>query len=208
MKAAMLPLVLCLAGTASTAGSADVPTQRLLRFVGEQLAFERIDCPPRDAPPGPACPAGEARHLATYRVVLAIDGEPAAIVEFLAAGWTSHFDSSHHALLYVLASPTGYVLAPELGVSVYPTRDGGWASCDPGPVSEAVEFADDIVFGRTDGLSPYGIAARYPSTDYAVVGQDVHCLRGHHLPALIETLDQEFGRLVDDGDVPGLPEPR
>lgn len=199
--------------------SAEPPARagRLLRIVGEQLSFEPIEClvyrwpvaghePDEDdglserAP----CDDDDLRYRARYRVLLVIDGEAGEETEFLATGWTTDYAESRHALLYVLESSDGAFLLPGVATPVHPTRDGEWATCDNYRGSQPVAFPGDIVFGRTDGMSPHGIAQRYPASDYKVVGKEAFCLRGRRLPALVEELDRELDRLRDAG-YPYLP---
>ena len=190
---------------------------RLVRLVGEQLSFEPIECLVYRwsvAGHGPdeedglseraPCDDDDLRFRARYRVLQVIDGEAGEEVEFLATGWTTDFAESRHALLYVLESPDGALLPPGVASPVYPTRDGGWATCDNYRGSQPVAFPGGIVFGRTNGMSPHGIAQRYPALDYRVVGQKAFCLRGRRLPVLIEELDRELDRLRDAG-YPYLP---
>ncbi|MCB1600966.1 MAG: hypothetical protein KDI66_13205 [Xanthomonadales bacterium] len=195
----------------------------LLQFVGEQLAFDPIDCVPyrwstedmsqsqdeaeaeaEDDTDSTRCGGDDLNYMARYRVLKTIKGETGDTVDFIASGWTSFYAESRHALLYVLVSPDGALLPPGLAVSVYPTVDGDWASCDNDDGSELVEFADNLVFGRTDGMSAHGIAERFPSSDYAIIGDEAFCIRGRRLPALAQDLERGIGNLRDEG-FPNLP---
>jgi|CXWL01.1.fsa_nt_gi hypothetical protein len=212
----------------ATAAAPQLPG-RLLRFVGEQASFEPIECRIHDWPssdsddeeepededgnvddPGesatapPVCGEDDLHYRARYRVRLAIDGKLPETVEFLATGWTEHYANSRHALLYVLESLDGTLLPGGLAVSVYPTVDGDWASCDAEDHNELLEFSANLVFGRTDGMSPSGISAKYPASDFAIIGQEATCIRGRRLPALIKALDLELDELRDQ-DFPHLP---
>lgn len=219
MIATFLALALSLTASdgAELAASAPRSAARLLRFVGEQVSFEPIECrihdwPSRDIDDEPSdditasvgCNEDDLHFRARYRVRLAIDGELPDTVEFLASGWTEHYADSRHALLYVLESIDETLLPSGLAVSVYPTVDGDWASCDADDGSELLEFSGDLVFGRTDGMSSHGISKRYPESDYAVIGQVATCIRGRRVPALIEQLDRDLDELRDQ-DFPHLP---
>ncbi len=208
---------------ASSAAAAPAPRSQLLLFIGEQLSFDSITCrihewPSRDQVDVPdaedtleehsagpaACTEDDLHYRARYRVRLAIEGKPAEIVEFLASGWTEHYATSRFALLYVLDSIEGPLLPTGLAIPVYPTIDGDWASCDNDPGSELLQFDTALIFGRTDGMSSFGISQRYPDADYAITGQSVYCLRGRRLPALIKSIDSDLDNLREEG-FPHLP---
>lgn len=181
---------------------------RLLVFVGEQLALEPIKCLPytwhdeNEQLPGAnsgACGEDGLNYRARYRVELWLEGGDAEEIEFLATGWTAPYGYSRHALIYLLESPDGVLLASGLAHSVYPTEDGGWASCDALEGSEPLAFRGNPVFGRTDGMSPHGVASRFPPSAFEVIGSQAYCIRGRRLPALSVELDRELQRLLDDG---------
>lgn len=221
-----LLLALALSATPQdpSVAKAENTTGRLVKFVGEQISFDSIDCiiyrwPTADishtqgeedqgqddqSAESSECNGDDLHFRARYRVLESIEGEPVEAFDFFASGWTSYYAESRHALLYVLESPDGALLPPGLAVSIYPTVNGDWASCDDEIGSEALEFADDLVFGRTDGMSPHGIAQRYPPSDYVIVGNEVFCIRGRRLPALIDELDSDVDDLRDQG-FPNLP---
>jgi len=229
MIAASLLLSMALAAAPAEAKVAEPgpPTGRLLRFIGEQVAFDPIDCIAYrwrtengyDEPvvefaeddvqddgssASTRCNEDDLHYRSRYRVVQTIDGEAREAVDFLASADTSHYAESHHALLYILESPDGVLLPSGLAVSVYPTVDGEWASCDADAGSETVEFAGGTVFGRTDGMSPHGIAQRYPASDYLIIGAEAFCIRGRRLPVLREDLDRDLEQLRGAG-FPHLP---
>jgi hypothetical protein len=223
MIAGILALALALAPSngaelaTSAAESAPQPQGRMLRFIGEQVSFEPIECrihdwPYRDNDDDPSdgityptgCNEDDLNYRARYRVRLAIDGALPETVEFLATGWTAHYAESRHALLYVLDSLDGTLLPGGLAIPVYPTVDGAWASCDADEGSELLEFNGKLVFGRTDGMSSHGIAERYPESDYVIIGQQALCIRGRRVPALIEELDRELDELRNQ-EFPHLP---
>jgi hypothetical protein len=93
----------------------------------------------------------------------------------------------------------GFCFPPGLAVSVYPTNDGDWASCDDDDNSEPLEFANKLVFGRTEGMSTHGIAERFLPTDYVIIDNEAFCIRGRRLPASVESLEHEMGNLRDEG---------
>jgi len=203
-----LPLLLALSLPAAPPGTGEVqddPSQwRVLQFVGEQLSFEPIDCiahrwqmgdPHEDeVTDADGCEEDNLQYRARYRVLEPIPDDGVGTVEFLAPGWSDYYAHSRHALIFVLVSPEGALHPPGLAVSVYPTTDGDWASCDDDTGSEPLEFAGDLVFGRTNGMSPHGVAQRYPSSDYAIVGEEVFCIRGRRLSALQQALQRELDR--------------
>lgn len=136
---------------------------------------------------------------ARYRVVLPIDGDAGGEVEFLATGFTRWFAPGRWAVLYLRETDDGWIMPSGLGESVWPTVDGSWAACNEFHHEEPVEFAGDLVFARTDGMSPYGVRERFPAEDFEVVGRRVHCLRGENLPALVERLDAEWEEARAEG---------
>lgn len=169
-----------------------------LRFVGEQEAMEAIECrrrPRRDADGELVgrneCHSDDLQYRAHYRVRDALDSGLGERVDFAASGWTSHYAHERWALVELVEIDGQLELPGGLAIAVYPTADGGWASCDDDRGSEPVEFAGDLVFGRTDGMSAYGIAQRFPPERYTVVGNEAFCIRGRRLPALLEELDRE-----------------
>jgi len=208
-------LLLLMAVNAAPADTAvaetDPPPSRLLRFVGEQVSFDPIDCvlyrpriertsqTPEQIAVSNQCGEGDLNFRVRYRVLQTIESELPETVEFLATGWTSHYAESRHALLYALDSPDGVVLPPGLAVSVFRGADGDWASCDDDIGSELLAFEHNLVFGRTDGMSPHGIAERFPASDYVVIGNEAFCIRGRRLPALAKDLDSEIGELRNQG---------
>lgn len=179
----------------------------MLQFVGEQLSFEPMDCVvhrwrmdysdddyegAEDA--AGTCGEEDLQYRARYRVLESITGDAPETVDFLSSGWTEYYANSRFALLVVMVSPDGALHPPGLAISVYPTTTGDLASCDADDGSEHLEFAGDLVFGRTDGMSTHGIAERYPSSDYVIIGQEAFCIRGRRLPALMEELQRQFDR--------------
>jgi hypothetical protein len=203
---------------ASTSETAPL-TGRLVRFIGEQLSFDPIECVPfrwdleyerryeahvEEDLEGDACRKDDLQYRARYRVIRSLGGEVGDSVDFLASAWTSYYAHSRYALLYVLESPDGSVLPPGVAFSVYPTADGDWASCDADVDSELLEFAGNPVFGRTGGMSPHGIAQRYPSSDFVIVGEEVYCIRGRRAETLAKELEYELDQLRNQG-FPGLP---
>lgn len=181
---------------------------RLIRVIAEQVSFQATECMPyRWYPEDPddpeakraGCGNDDLQYLARYRVRLSIEGDASGIVELLATDWTSLYAESRNALLVLIRTPDGLLLPTGMGASVYPTTDGDWASCDDHEDSEPLAFAGDPVFGRTDGMSAYGIAERYPDSDYAVVGKEAFCTRGRRVPALMEELDAELELLRING---------
>lgn len=206
--AMVLALALSAAPSVPDAHDSHLPAPRLLRVVAEQVSFEAVACLPYrwypEAPQDPepkrdGCRNDDLQYVARYRVRLSIEGDAGGMVDFLATGWTMPYAESRHALLVLVRTPDGLLLPTGMGASVYPTVDGDWASCDDHDDSEPLAFADDLVFGRTDGMSAYGIADRYPASDYAVVGDEAFCLRGRRLPALMEDLDAELELLRENG---------
>lgn len=169
------------------------------RFVGELIAMEPIPCLRRpgriqhedeETPPG-GCHQDNLQFRAVYRVVLAIDPGLEDTVEFLATGWTSHYAHERHALVYLSEGDDYRMLRGGHAVPVFRTGDGDWASCDDDRDSEPLDFGG-VVFGRTDGLSDYGIRAIFPPQVYRIAGEEAFCVRGRRLPALVEHLDHEF----------------
>lgn len=213
-------LVLLAAAGSTTAGVPDSgeslpPPNRIVSFVGEQVALERIDCirlvEPSDDPeyvdddgvPYDArCGEDDIHVRARYRVVLPLEGADGEEYEFFATGWTDYYAPGRWALLYLRETDDGWIMPSGLGAAVWPTVDGGWAACDEYHHKEPVEFADDLVFARTDGLSPYGVKEQFPAEDFEVVGNRVHCLRGENLPALVDRLESE----LDEGRESGFGE--
>lgn len=216
MTAAAFPFLLALlVATGEPIGAGAEAVAAPLLVVGEQVSFEPFGCLPYPGKPidedpdnteakNARCSEDDLQYRARYRVRTPVEGDAGDSVEFLATGWTSHYANSRHALLYLVATPEGWVLPPGLAIEVYPTTDGSWASCDEDGGNGPVEFAGDLPFGRTDGMSPYGIAQRYPAKDYVVVGKEAFCIRGRRLPALLKTLDYEREQLRRQGYA-GLP---
>lgn len=215
--AAFLFSLALLAAPEEPAGAGTEAVAAPLLVVGEQLSFEPIGCLPYRGKPidedqddaqgkDAGCGEDDLQYLARYRVRTRVEGDGGEEVEFLATGWTSHYADSRHALLYLVRTPEGWVLPPGLAFEVFPTTDGSWASCDDDSGSEPLEFAGDLPFGRTDGMSPYGITQRYPASDFVVVGKEAFCIRGRRMPALLKALDDELAELRGQGYA-GLPEP-
>lgn len=210
----LFPLAL-LAAPADPVGAGGDAVAAPLLIVGEQLSFEPIGCLPYPGRPvdedpddtaakKAECGEDDLQYRARYRVRTPVEGDAGDHVEFLATGWTSHYANARHALLYLVRTPEGWMLPPGLAIEVYPTTDGSWASCDEDSGSGPVEFAGDLPFGRTDGMSTYGIAQRYPASDYVVVGKEAFCIRGRRMPALLKDLDYELEELRRQGYA-GLP---
>src|SRR5690606_26723040 len=128
---------------------------------------------------------------AVYRVLLGLDDGLDDTVEFLATGWTSHYAHERYALVYVVEQEGEWVLPGGLATPVHPTADGDWGSCEAKRDSEALDFAG-LVFGRTEGLSDFGIRATFPADTYRVTGTEVFCTRGRRIPALVEELDRQL----------------
>ena len=216
MIAGPVLLAVALAATPSQqeAPAANPAPARLLRVIAEQVSFKATDCMPyrwheedseepeirRDG-----CGGDDLQYLARYRVRMSIEGDAGEFVEFRATAWTD-FAESRNAMLVLVRTPDGLLLPTGMGASVYPTADGDWASCDDHDDSEPLEFAGDLVFGRTDGMSAYGIAERFPRSDYVVLGKEAFCIRGRRVPALMDELDAELELLRVNGFA-GLAEP-
>jgi len=220
---------------AEASGTEQVPpTGRLVRFIGEQTAFDPIACVPygpygrgikseslnegqiNENMESSECHVDDLQFRARYRVIRALNGDAREAIEFSASAWTSYYANSRYALLYVLESPDGEFLPPGLAVSVYPAASGDWASCDSEEGSELVEFLGNPVFGRTGGMSPHGISQRFPPSDFVIVGDEVFCIRGRRLETLVKDLEYELqqkqGRgfpylpgAIDPADVPHMP---
>ena len=107
----------------------------------------------------------------------------------------------------VLDSPDGVFLLSGKAASVYRTSDRDWASCEAYLDAETVEFAGDPVFGRTNGMSTYGIAQRFPPTDYVVIGDKAYCIRGRRLQTLVADFDRDVQQMRASG-FPFLPKIR
>jgi hypothetical protein len=210
----VLALAVLSAPAAPDGEAAKPPAPRLLRVIAEQVSFEATQCMPyRWYPEDPGdpetprdgCGGDDLQHLARYRVRLSIEGDAGEFVDFRTTSWTD-FAESRNALLVLIRTPDGLLLPTGMGASVYPTTDGDWASCDDHKDSESLAFAGDLVFGRTDGMSAYGITDRFPASDYAVLGKEAFCIRGRRVPALMEDLDAELDLLRLNG-YSGLAEP-
>ena len=206
-------VMLALALAASPPEPADPPayraTSRVIYLVGEQLSFDRVDCVRyRWAADGGINPAGHSgqaaepcdvddlQFRARYRVLESPFAETGSEVEFLSSGWNDYYAHTRAALIYMYDSADGMIHPPGIAVSVYPTADGDWASCDAEDNAEPIEFAGNPVFAWTSGMSPYGIAETYPSADFAIIEGKVYCIRGRRLQTLIHDLDRKLsGRL-------------
>lgn len=201
------------ASSASPASPASpASSERIVSFIGEQLSFERIDCirlvEPTDdhenvdedgVPYDLRCGEDDINVRARYRVVMPIDGVVEEEVEFVATGWTKFYAPGRWAVLYLRETRDGWIMPAGLGAAVWPTADGSWAACGEYDRTEPVEFAGDVVFARTDALSPHGVAQRFPKEDFEVVGQRVYCLRGETLPTLVTRLDRELQKARESG---------
>ena len=211
----MTPAWLLVAAAAAGTAPSDVfvPTSdRIAVFVGEQTAFERIDCvllvKPSDTlddwnedgtPDDDVCGEDDLRVRARYRVVMPIEGVDEVEYEFLATGWTESWAPGRWAVLYLRQTEDGWIMPGGLGEAVWPTVDGGWGACNPYEHEEPVEFAGDLAFGRTDGMSAHGIRERFPAADFEVVGERVYCIRGETLPTVVQRLDGELDEARESG---------
>lgn len=128
-EALVLLLAASAAATDTKVPQPDRKPTHLLQFVGEQLAFDPIDCVPyrwstedmsqsqdeaeaeaEDDTDSTRCGGDDLNYMARYRVLKTIKGETGDTVDFIASGWTSFYAESRHALLYVLVSPDGALL--------------------------------------------------------------------------------------------------
>lgn len=163
----------------------------IVAFVGEQIAYESMefDC-------GEGCWVFDSWHKARYRISEWIHGVPQGPeLEFTVAEHAVVVPMGHarHALVFVERLDDGWSLVKYQQVPVYPTADGGFASCGPlgddadrrgdadfagYPPMEDIAFAPALVVDDARRLSPHGWGELHDPRWHAIVGDEVVCRRG------------------------------
>lgn len=199
---------------ASTARAAVAePAPAMLVFVGEQLAYEDLDhdpCAEENAKSGgdTICISMDSYYRARYRIVETIHGiAPGPDIEFDVGSHYGDLDwvNARHALLFVyLHDDAPHWLHKYQGFAVFPTADGGWATCgdtgtyDKLPLQD-IEFSPALIVDDTSRLTPIAIEKRWDPAVYAVVDGTVRCRRGVPLEAIVTYVDREVLDEVDLG---------
>lgn len=212
MSRAILIAALLLTGaTAGTAANDDMvivmkssgtpgKAGELFVFVGENVAYRPLELSCDN------CWVFDTWHRARYRVAEWIHGAPPGPeLEFDVAEHAVNlpFGHSRYALVFVEAHGEKLALVKYMQVPVYPTADGGFASCGPmggapaeaaaplNPASPAlrdVDFSPRLVVDDARRMSAWGRARAYDPRWHEVVGQDVVCRRGVPVAALVTAM--------------------
>ena len=170
----------------------------LLVFVGEQLAYEPkvIECG--------NCMVFDSWYTARYRVVHRIHGVPPGDeLTFSVAEHATRnpFGYSRFALVFVERFEDGYSLVKYTQKPVYPTIDGGFATCgpywrpdnadaplNPGPALREMAFSPRLVVDDARRLSAFGRTQAHDPRWHAIEGDEVVCRRGVPLQELVRVM--------------------
>lgn len=207
-------ILLAVLAIATTAAS-DVPRDfgPHYAFVGEFVSIQEMQPCNQDEPIpdgktildyiSSECRGFYQIYKATYRVTLPMAGSPPKTdVEIFVADHYGRpgFTNAQNAFLVVSVRDGQAWLQRNLGVSVLPLEDGGWATCgspfaeqdeDGHPAGEPyareLEFARPLLELRTDD-DPAWVAALRADPEVRIEGNTVHCRRGLPVAEVLEDL--------------------
>ena len=170
----------------------------LLVFVGEQISYQpqQFECD--------RCFVFDSWYTARYRVVHHIHGVPPddeltfSVAEHATR---SPFGYSRFALVFVERFENGYSLVKYTQKPVYPTIDGGFATCgpywrpdnadaplNPGPALREMAFSPRLVVDDARRLSAFGRTQAHDPRWHAIEGDEVVCRRGVPLQELVRVM--------------------
>ena len=226
-SAASLALLAAMAASSVHAADLpDTPGEKDIAFIGEVLALRRIEhsCDEeKTTPDAPAtqddivadakaptstddvqeletvCMTVNAHYAVRLRALEAITGQPpdgefeVQVATHYGAGW-----ALARTALVVMAYEDGEPwLGRDLGIPVFRTVDGAWATCGTpfprspkdGPSPVPLRFADDVVFDHAAVHSDWVLAEDYPAPLYAIEDGRVRCTQGVRVEALLSDLE-------------------
>ena len=183
--------------SSSTPGKAG----ELFVFVGEHVSYRPLHMSCEN------CWVFDTWHRARYRVAEWIHGAPPGPeVEFDVAEHAVNepFGHSRYALVFVEEHGEKLGLVKYMQVPVYPTADGGFASCGPlggappgprtaptdpkAPALRDVEFSPRLVVDDARRLSALGRTHAHDPRWHTVVGNEVQCRRGVPVADLVQAM--------------------
>jgi hypothetical protein len=172
----------------------------LFVFVGEHLSYRPLNLSCDN------CWVFDSWYAARYRVAEWIHGAPPGPeLEFDVAEHAVNvpFGHSGYALVFVEVLGEKMALVKYAQVPVYPTADGGFASCGPmggapredgapldpkAPALRDIDFSPQLVVDDSRRMSAWGRARAYDPRWHEVIGNDVLCRRGVPVADLVSAM--------------------
>lgn len=172
----------------------------LFVFVGEHVSYKPLDMGCDN------CLVFDSWHTARYRVAEWIHGvPPGPEIEFSVAEHATNLPFGHaqYSLVFVERHDDAFALVKYQHVPVYPTSDGGFASCGPmwghssepdepldpaEPALRDVDFSPRQVVDDARRLSPLGRTQAHDPRWHQVQGEEVVCRRGIPVAELVPAI--------------------